>query len=198
MVTIQYKAEEEITKEFNYYKHKLGIKREVPLKLQGIGDSGEYNGKNVKLENGVVNQWEKEPHRTKYVLIHELVHAKYDESKNPVLNTPIVLPSIILEYLLRELRANTIAYQMLGCNESILEDYFLNYYLCKTDSYVHISGGYISNTTNIKLIKANPRWNKQAIEDAIVYFTSEFRYLKLISNRKIEQLKRKFINQLHE
>jgi len=198
MVTIQLKAEEEITKEFNYYKHKLGIKREVPLKLQGIGDSGGYNGKNVKLENGVVNQWEKNPQRTKFVLIHELVHAKYDESKNPALNTPLVFPSIILKYLLRELRANTIAYQLLGCNESILEDYFLNYYLFRTNNYVDVSGGYISNTTNMELIKANPIWNKQAIEDAIEYFTSEFRCLRLASNRKIEQLKMEFINQLQE
>ncbi|MFJ7661228.1 hypothetical protein ACIQXW_02390 [Lysinibacillus sp. NPDC097162] len=195
MVTSQIK--DEITEQFNIYKQELGIQREVPLLLDGEGDVGEYSKRGVQIKDGVMTQWINYPQRTKFVLIHELIHAKFNEVKNPFLGTPIVFPSIVLLYLLREIRANTIAYQVLGCNDSILEDYFLNYYPNLTNSYIHaISAGYVCGNTNVGLIKGNPIWNGKAIEDAIEFFTTEFPYLKRTSLRKIEQIKRSFIEQL--
>ncbi|ACA42318.1 hypothetical protein [Lysinibacillus sphaericus] len=187
----------EIAEQFNIYKDELGIEEKVPLKFRGLGNGGGYFWGQVKLENGTVKQWSSYPERTKFLLIHELVHAKYKETKNPFLSTLIITPSLVLLYLMRELRANTIAYQTLGCKDSILEDYFYNYYPTQSNGYFNLSGGYVSGKTNVTLIKANPIWNRNAIEEAIEFFTSEFSYLKRTSKRKIEQVKNCFIEQLY-
>lgn len=201
MITEQIKKE--ITEQFQLYKKELNISRNVTLELKGIGNSGEYINRNgvglVRLQNGTIKQWLSYPERTKFALIHELVHAKYDDIKKPILNTPLVFPNVILNYLLRELRANTIAYQKLGSNNSILIDYFFNYYgyYAKGEKYVPLSAGYVTDYTNVKLIMANPIWNEQAIVDAIEYFTS-LKTLRFISKGKIEEVKNKFIEQLED
>ncbi|WP_427109033.1 hypothetical protein [Lysinibacillus xylanilyticus] len=152
----------------------------------------------VQIQNITVNQWIKYPQRTKFVIIHELVHAKFKELQNPfyVVFRFLIPPKVALIYALRELRANTIAYEQLGCNVEVLEDYFTNFYNVNSNTKGNLAMGYVSGVTNIKLIKANPIWNKQAIEDAIIFFTSEFPSLRKISIQKIDQIKSAFIQQL--
>ncbi|MFJ7186015.1 hypothetical protein [Lysinibacillus xylanilyticus] len=108
----------------------------------------------------------------------------------------LVPPTVSLKYAMRELRANTIAHEQLGCNVEVLEDYFTNFYNVNSNTKKNLGMGYVNGVTNIKLIKDNPIWNKQAIEDAIIFFTSEFPSLRKISRQKIEQIKSAFIQQL--
>lgn len=191
------KIQIEIKEEMNYFMKMLKINEAVPLTFNNwrSGKSGSYSKKGVSIDLGTVNEWHEHPYRTKFVLAHELVHAKYNEIKNPLLNI-IVPPSLSLEYLLSELRANTIAFQMLGQEEYILEDYFNNFYTGKHDNILHASGGYLSGKTNLILIKRNPVWNQQAVNDASVYLTKKLWFLKLVSKNQIEKVKNKFINQL--
>lgn len=126
------------------------------------------------------------------MLAHELVHAKFDEIRKPCLNI-IVLPGLSLEYALTELRANTIAYELLGQDRKNLEDYFLNFYPTQNNKRIHVNGGYVSGESNLELIMKNPIWNEQAIDDAIEYFTKKFRLnFLLLSNERKEKVRGKF------
>ncbi|UXJ71371.1 hypothetical protein [Lysinibacillus fusiformis] len=189
---------EEISEQFYLYKNKLGIPKEITLSFKGIGDSGMYTMFNsIIIDNITVKQWTTNPHRTKFVIIHELVHGKFKELKNPFyIAFPFLIPpAVSLKYAMRELRANTIAHEKLDCSHEVLEDYFTNY--CKIkDTSTNLALGYVSGITYINLINSNPIWNKQAIEDAIVYFTSEIPKLNKISQQKIEKVKSTFIQQL--
>ncbi|MFY0519342.1 hypothetical protein ACOMCU_16165 [Lysinibacillus sp. UGB7] len=186
--------EKAIEEEMQDFKKMLSINKYVPLSFNNWqrGKSGSYSRKGICIDLGTVTEWYEQPYRTKYVLAHELVHAKFNEIRKPWLNI-IVLPAMTLEYLMSELRANTIAFELLGQDADILVDYFNNFYVVKFNNPFNVNNGYLSGKTNVYLIKQNPSWNEKAIEDAIDFFTKKFLLLKIcVTKNQKEKIKRDF------
>jgi len=187
-----------IKDEMNRYKELLNINNDLSFRInRSNGCGGTYLKNKVVLDLGTAKEWIEHPNRTKYVIAHELVHAKFNETRNPLLSV-IVPPGLNLEYLLSELRANTIAYQMLGQNETVLEDYFLEFNKMSSNLF-HVNGGYLSSDKFVNLIKKNPNWNEQAIVDAINYLSEQYKYiLFFVSKSRKEKIKNHFIKQLED
>ncbi len=187
-----------IKDEMNRYKELLNINNDLSFRInRSNGCGGTYLKNKVVLDLGTAKEWIEHPNRTKYVIAHELVHAKYNETRNPWLSV-IVPPGLNLKYLLSELRANTIAYQMLGQNETVLEDYFFEFNKMNSNPF-HVNGGYLSSDKFVNLIKKNPNWDEQAIVDAINYFSEQYKYIRcFVSKNRKEKIKNQFIKQLED
>lgn len=186
-----------IKNEMIRYKKLLNINDYISFKVNKFPDrnSGTYYKKGIILDLGTAREWDVHPNRARYVLAHELVHAKYDEDRKFWLNI-IVPPGLTLEYLLSELRANTIAYQILGQKENVLEDYFYNFNMI-TSNILNVNGGYLSSDKFVFLIKQNPVWNEQAIVDAVIYLSQKYWFIRyLVSKRRKVKIINYFIKQL--
>ncbi|MER2107664.1 MAG: hypothetical protein ABS949_12065 [Solibacillus sp.] len=153
---------------------------------------GEYSKNLVTLNRLVIENWDNERKVCEFILVHELIHAKYNESSIVVGLMSFFCPSVSVKLAFSELRANTMAYEITGSNESVLEHYFTNFYFYNKIPFISYSGGYLKGQEYVEFIRQHQKWTTQTIENASIYFKNYCLWYKLVSLKKYLQIQQKF------
>lgn len=194
MSIVDEKMKSEINLEFENYRQYLSIDSRIELSFEG--GFSKYKDGVIYIGEDVSNNWKTKREWATFLLIHEMVHAKHNDTQTKLEFLGFLSKTRVLEFVLRELRANTVAHQLLGSDDSLLDDYFNYCYKHENISKSQLKGGYLSSPANVELIKKNPVWNEDAIKDAIKYCTYNFGYFRGIGNEKLIDIEEKFIKQL--
>lgn len=163
--------DKEIMEVIKHYSKLLNMKESVKFKtVKGEGFNGKYYSFNhrISLNKTIYKTWDKKRRVWEFLIVHELVHAKYkDLQKEGITST--WSPKIALKNAFKELRANTIAYQLTNYTSEELEYYFKEIY-SYGDSISAVTGGYLKGEEYINFILEYPEWNRETIEAAGKYF----------------------------
>ncbi|MGG0656433.1 hypothetical protein [Rummeliibacillus pycnus] len=185
------------------YCGKLGVDHNELKVVREKRDStfnGFYNNKVITFNELVFKTWAEEDNRqmSKFLIAHELTHAKYNECGKIISLLSLVVPTLALHFAFRELRANVGACQLTKSTAVDLKKYFnpegekgkYNYYpeIFKTDSA--LSGGYIDGKLNYDFIVANNEWKQDTASNAremIRGYAKRFKWIPLSWYKKIEK-----------
>lgn len=170
---------------------------EPELKIKkGPTIGGLYKNNVVYLFQPVIDKWNEERSKCEFVLVHELIHAKYRESSWIEGLASLFLPSVAVKKAYSELRANTLAFELTGMNEADLTRYFTEDYATDTQSFITYSGGYLLGNENIEFIRLHPIWTNRTVQDATAYFKSYNWWYKLVSQQRYEKLQNLYLRDL--
>lgn len=185
------RIEQEIYKAFNYYYKILQIQRPIRLNFSSnMNFGGKYQHNKVTLNRPIIDNWEQERKVCEFLIAHELVHAKYNDSNIFSGFTSFFCPPISVKLAFRELRANTIAFDITNCNELDLTNYFSNFYFYSRATYFGTSGGYLDGNANIEFIQEHKSWTHKTVKAATSYFkhySLMYRFVPKYFYNKFEQ-----------
>lgn len=153
---------------------------------------GQYYKNKVTINQPIIENWDNERKVCEFLLAHELVHAKYDESAISEGLKSVLFPSVSVKLAFSELRANTMAYEITGSNELDLKHYFSNFYPYPIIPYFASSGGYLKGNQYIEFILLHPKWTTQTIEDVPSFLKRYSLWYRLVPKGTYLRIQRKF------
>lgn len=187
------RIEQEIHESLKHYSTILQIQ---PPKLAFSSNrnfGGQYYKNVVTLNQPIIEKWDNERKVCEFLLVHELVHAKYDESLSIFDGfKSILIPSVSVYLAFSELRANTMAYEITGSNELDLKHYFSNFYPYTKIPFFAYSGGYLKGNEYVDFIRQHEKWTTETIKEASIYFKGYSLWYMLVHKRNYLKLQQKF------
>lgn len=166
------RKKQEIQEVFNSYVEILKIKRPINLSFSKNKQFGGYYRCNkVTLNQSIFKNWDDNKKSCEFLIVHELVHAKYDDS-NTILEGlgSVLFPKISIKLAFCELRANVIAYDITRSSEEDLKNYFRYFYSYSPIEYLGRTGGYLKGSEYEEFIQRYPTWTTKTVKEAATYF----------------------------
>lgn len=153
---------------------------------------GQYYKNVVTLNQPIIENWDNERKVCEFILVHELVHAKYEESSIFAGFKSLFIPSASVKLAFSELRANTMAYEITGIDDLKLKHYFDNYYPYPKIPFIAYSGGYLKGHEYVEFIRQHQKWTTQTIKEASIYFKRYSLWYRLVRKGIYLKLQQQF------